>query len=312
MEIYDGIENFKKVHYPVVTSGTFDGVHLGHQKILQKIKEDAKRNNGQTIILTFWPHPKFVLHPEDQSLKLLTTFEEKAELLDRLGIDHLIKIPFTKSFSQTSSDAFIKEILERKLGTKELVIGHDHRFGKNREGSFEYLKANSSKYGFKVIEIPRQDIDHIAISSTKIRSAISNHKIHMAHKLLGRPYSLAGQVVKGNRLGQTIGFPTANIEINQKYKLVPAEGAYAVKITWKEQRYDGMLNIGFRPTLGGSAKTIEVHIFNFNQIIYDEQLKVDFIKLIRKETKFADLEALQSQLKKDLKTAKRILSDPLT
>lgn len=312
MEIHNGIERFKKVGYPVVTSGTFDGVHLGHQKILQKIKEDAKKNHGQTIILTFWPHPKFVLNPEDQSLKLLTTFEEKAELLNDLGIDHLIKIPFTKSFSQTSSDAFIKEILENKLGTKELVIGHDHRFGKNREGSFEYLKANAANYGFKVIEIPRQDIDHIAISSTQIRSAISNHKIHMANKLLGRSYSLSGQVVKGNRLGQTIGFPTANIEVDQNYKLVPADGAYAVRISWKQKHYDGMLNIGYRPTVDGSTKTIEVHIFDFNHSIYGEQLKIDFIKLIRKETKFENLEALKSQLKKDLITAQRILLDPLT
>jgi len=310
MRIYEGIEQFKPVRYPVVTSGTFDGVHLGHQKILQKIKEDARRNHGETVILTFWPHPKLVLNPEDRSLRLLTTFEEKAELLEELGVDHLIKIPFTKKFSQTSSDRFIKEILEKKIATKELVIGYDHRFGRNREGSFDYLKAHASDYGFKVIEIPRQDIDHIGVSSTKIRSAINNHKIHMANKLLGRTYSITGQVVSGNRLGQTIGFPTANIRINHQHKLVPAEGAYAVKVIWKQGQFDGMLNIGFRPTIGGVNKSIEVHIFGFNKDIYDHNLKINFIKLIRKETKFNNLEELRLQLGKDLKRAQKILSNP--
>ena len=197
MKVYHGIEGFEKIGYAVVTSGTFDGVHLGHQKLLKKLSKDAAKNDGETVILTYWPHPRYVLRPHDTSLKLLTTFEEKVELLREYGIDHLIKIPFTKEFSQTTSEEFIRKILVEKINTKELVIGYDHRFGRNREGSFAYLVANAPKYGFKVVEIPEQDIDHIAISSTKIREAISNNKIHIANKLLGRPYSFNGVVVRG-------------------------------------------------------------------------------------------------------------------
>ncbi len=309
MQIYHGAQNFKKIPYPVVTSGTFDGVHLGHQKLLEKITAIAQSKGGETVLLTFWPHPKYVLNPEDSSLKLLTTFSEKASILETSGIDHLIKIPFTKDFSQTSSAQFLQSILVDAIGTEELVIGYDHRFGKNREGSFSYLKANADAYGFKVREIPRQDVDHIGISSTKIRHYIQNNEIHLANKLLGRPYSLTGQVVLGQQIGRTIGFPTANIEIAEDYKLIPPNGAYAVRATFGPRSLNGMMNIGVRPTLGTQPRTIEVHLFDFNDDIYGESLTINIIKQIRPEIKFGDVNELSSRLRNDRIEALTILKN---
>jgi len=299
MNIYHGLEDFKKLEYAVVTSGTFDGVHLGHQKILKRLKEVARKNHGETVLLTYWPHPRLVLYPEETDLKLLNTFEEKAELLREQGIDHLIRLPFTKEFSKTSSEAFIKKILVDQIGTKKLVIGYDHRFGKNREGSFEHLKANSSKYGFDVEEISRQDVEDVAVSSTKIRNGLSEGDVATASHLLGRPYRMLGRVVKGEKIGRMIGFPTANIEIEFKHKLIPANGSYAVKVHQGNNRYNGMLNIGYRPTVGGKLKTIEVNIFDFKKDIYGENIAVDFIDKIRDEKKFEDIEELKNQLQAD-------------
>ncbi len=308
MLIHHGIEQIESIAYPVVTSGTFDGVHLGHQKILQKIKQIAHDHQGESVLLTFWPHPKYVLQNQHQDLKLLTTFDEKAIILEQLGIDHLVKIPFTKEFSQTSSKQFVEDIIVDKLKCKELVIGYDHRFGRNREGSFSYLQQNATDYGFNVREIPRQDIDHIGISSTKIRNYLLNHQVHLANKLLGRSYAIHGEVVKGQQVGRTIGFPTANIEIKEKYKLIPSDGAYAVRVSVGGQMLSGMMNIGLRPTLQGMHKTIEVHIFDFNEDIYNLELGVELVKQIRQEQQFDSLEDLSSQLKKDRETARDILN----
>lgn len=307
MHIYQDTRDFKKIPYAVVTSGTFDGVHLGHQKILEKIKQIARTNHGESVLLTFWPHPKYVLNPGNQGLKLLTTFKEKAEILDALGIDHLVKIPFTKAFSQLTSQEFIKTILVERIGTKELVIGYDHRFGKNREGSFEHLKGNASKYGFKVTEIPRQDIDHIGVNSTKIREYILSNQVHLANRLLGRPYSICGAVTKGQQIGRNIGFPTANIEIAEQYKLIPSNGVYAVRVESPKGHWNGMMNIGVRPTLGTQPKTIEVHLFDFEENIYGEELKVSIIKQIRAEIKFENLEQLAQRLQTDRLEAQSIL-----
>lgn len=308
MKIYHGIEDFKRLEYAVVTSGTFDGVHVGHQKILSRLKEIARKNNGETVVITFWPHPRLVLYPEQTDLKLLNTFEEKAELLRRQGIDHLVRIPFTKEFSNLTSEQFIKMVLVEAIGTKKLVIGYDHRFGKNREGSFEHLKENASVYGFEVEEIPRQDIDHVAVSSTKIRNALLAGDVKTSGELLGRPYSVTGRVIKGEKIGRIIGFPTANIEVDFRHKLIPADGSYAVKILQGGKEYSGMMNIGYRPTVSGKTKTIEVHIFDFNQEIYGEALTVMFIERIRDERKFNDIEALKEQLQKDKEKAKQILN----
>lgn len=308
MNIYHGIEDFKKLDYAVVTSGTFDGVHVGHQKILERLKEVARKNNGETVLLTYWPHPRLVLYPEQTDLKLLNTFEEKAGLLREQGIDHLLRIPFTKDFSNTTSEDFIKKLLVDQIGTKKLVIGYDHRFGKNREGSFEHLKANSSKYGFDVEEISRQDVEDVAVSSTKIRTGLFEGDVATASHLLGRPYRMMGRVVKGEKIGRMIGFPTANIEIEFKHKLVPADGSYAVLVYRDNTPLKGMLNIGNRPTVGGKSRTIEVNLFDFDEDIYGENIAIDFIDRIRNEVKFDDIETLTKQLHKDKEKAIKLLN----
>jgi len=308
MKIYHGIEDFVRLPFAVVTSGTFDGVHLGHQKILSRLREIAEKNNGETVVITFWPHPRLVLHPEDTSLKLLNTFEEKAELLRAQGIQHLVRIPFTKEFSQLSSEAFITQILVDTIGTRKLVIGYDHHFGKNREGSFEQLTLNAPKYGFTVEEIPRQDVDHVGVSSTKIRKALDEGDIDTATHLLGNTYSITGRVVMGDKLGRLLGYPTANIEIDTAYKLVPADGIYAATVQHEHNRYNAMLYIGNRPTINGLKRNIEVNIFDFDRDIYGESLTIHFHKHIRGDIKFNDLEALKAQLHLDKVAALNLLT----
>lgn len=299
MKIYHGIDDFTRLNYAVVTSGTFDGVHVGHQTILHRLAEIASKNNGETVVITFWPHPRLVLHPEDDSLKLLNTFEEKAALLKEHGVQHLIRIPFTKEFSQLTSEQFIRNILVETIGTKKLVIGYDHRFGKNREGSFEQLMLNANQYGFGVEEIPRQDIDHIGVSSTKIRHALEVGDIKTASHLIGRPYTLNGTVMKGDKIGRLMGYPTANIEIDTKYKLIPSDGIYAVTVSHEHDVFQGMLYIGNRPTINGLRRNIEVNIFDFNKEIYGESLTVHLHAYIRGDIKFNDLEELKIQLHQD-------------
>jgi riboflavin kinase/FMN adenylyltransferase len=299
MKIYHSLEDFSRLPFGVVTSGTFDGVHVGHQKILLRLKEVADKHSGETVVITFWPHPRTILKPNEPSLKLLNTFEEKADLLRKFGVQHLIRIPFTKEFSQVTSVDFITQILVDRIGTRKLVIGYDHRFGKNREGSFEQLKLNGPAFGFDVEEISRQDIDHVGVSSTKIRQALEAGDIETANHFLGEPYPLSGRVIKGDKLGRVLGYPTANIDLDSHDKLVPAEGIYAVTVTHESSTYGGMLYIGNRPTVDGSKRSIEVNIFNFDKEIYGETLKLSFQKLLRSDSKFSDLESLKKQLEKD-------------
>jgi riboflavin kinase/FMN adenylyltransferase len=303
MKIYHGPEDFNRLDKAVVTSGTFDGVHVGHQKILRRLKEIAAACNGETVVLTFWPHPRLVLHPEDTGLKLLNTFEEKAELLKEQGVQHLIRIPFTKEFSQLSGEEFISKILVDTIGTKKLVIGYDHHFGKNREGSFEQLKLNAPKYGFEVEEIPRQEVDHLGVSSTAIRKALESGDIETATHLLAKPYSLTGRVVAGDKLGRILGFPTANIDVDTNFKLIPSDGIYAVTVMHEHQSYNGMLYIGNRPTINGSKRNIEVNIFGFNEEIYGQALTINFYKRLRNDIQFHDLEELKAQLFEDKSAA---------
>jgi riboflavin kinase/FMN adenylyltransferase len=309
MRIYYSLDDFAPIKNAVVTSGTFDGVHLGHQKILNRLKEIAGKHLGETVVITFWPHPRLILKPEEDSLRLLNTFEEKADLLKHQGIQHLLRIPFTKEFSQISSQAFIKNILVDTIGTKKLVIGYDHRFGNNREGSFEQLKLNGPTYGFDVEEIERQDVDHIAVSSSKIRYALESGDIETAIHFLGRPYSMTGQVVKGDKLGRVLGYPTANIDLDSRLKLIPSDGIYAVTVKYESTIYKGMLYIGNRPTVNGTKRVIEVNLFDFNKEIYGESLTIYFHSLIRLDSKFQDLEALKKQLHDDKEKALNLLKN---
>ncbi|MFC5408920.1 bifunctional riboflavin kinase/FAD synthetase [Larkinella bovis] len=312
MKIYHGTDFFHPIPYAVVTSGTFDGVHLGHQKILTRLTEIARRGNsqaqeGETVVLTFWPHPRTVVSNDSQGLKLLSTLEEKTELLAEAGIDHLVVIPFTRSFSELSSAEFIQQILVEKIGTKKLVIGYDHHFGRNREGSFDYLKQHAHQYGFEIEEIPRQDVADVGVSSSKIRTALLEGDLKTATKFLGRPYSLSGTIVKGQQLGRTIGFPTANIQVDDPSKLVPANGIYAAEVIYKGEKLGGAMSIGTRPTVGGTHRTIEVFILDFKQEIYGEHLTVRFIEYLRPELKFDGLAALVDQMNLDVEQSRRIL-----
>jgi riboflavin kinase/FMN adenylyltransferase len=312
MKIYHGIEDFVRLECAVVTSGTFDGVHVGHQKILQRLQETAEKMAGETVVITFWPHPRLVLNPLDTHLKLLSTFEEKAERLRTYGVQHLLRIPFTKEFSQLSSGEFIRNILVDAIGTSKLVIGYDHHFGKNREGSFEQLKENGPQYGFEVEEIPRQDVDHIGVSSTKIREALEAGDIQTATHLLGRPYSLAGRVVMGDRIGRTLGYPTANLEIDSANKLIPADGIYAATVLHDHLVFKGMLYIGNRPTIDGLKRNIEVHLFNFNGDLYGETLTVYLHQKTRGDIRFENLDQLKHQLDRDKEeTLKALETIPL-
>jgi len=303
MEIIEGIDLIPDIEEAVVTSGTFDGVHFGHQKILKQIVDLAQQTGGKSVVLTFWPHPRFVLSKGASDLKLLSTFDEKAELLELAGIDYVIKIEFTEAFSQLSSEAFIQDVLVNRLKTKRLVIGYDHRFGKNRTGSFEYLKENSDHFGFSVAEIKRQDIDHVGVSSTKVREALLYGIVDQAAQYLGRNYSFKGVVIEGQKLGSSIGFPTANIYVKETYKLIPKDGVYAVKVKVLGQEWLGMLNIGIRPTIAGAGRSMEVHVFNLEETLYGQEIEIQLVSRLRDEKKFENIEQLKRQLSEDKSSA---------
>lgn len=300
MKVYFGLEEFEKGKKIVATIGTFDGVHIGHKKLLKNLIAHSEKEKGESLLLTFYPHPRMVLFPENNDLKLLNTQEEKIELLDELGIDHLIIHPFTKDFSRLSSTEFIRDILVNTIGVHKLVIGYDHHFGRNREGSYSSLTELSDLYGFGLEEISAEEINDIDISSTKIREALSQGDIETANIYLDNEYSITGKVIEGDQIGRTIGFPTANLILDTKYKLVPLAGVYAVKVLYSGAMLKGMLNIGNRPTVNSTqAVSIEVHIFDFNESIYNEQLTLTFVKRIRDEKKFSNTEELANQLNID-------------
>lgn len=293
----------------MVTTGTFDGVHEGHQKIIKRLKEVAAEIKGETVLLTFYPHPRMVLFPDDAGLKLLTTQEEKILLLERAGVEHLIIHPFSIEFSRLSSVEFVRDVLINKIGTKKLIIGYNHHFGRNREGSFDNLKEFCVAYDFDVEQISAQDVDDVEISSTKIRNALLAGDITTANKYLGYEYFLGGTVVKGKEIGRTINYPTANIEIADKYKQIPADGVYAVTIEYKEEIWKGMMNIGINPTLNATKKTLEVNIFDFDEMIYNSSLRIYFHQRIRDAIKFENLDQLQKQLSVDKETSLHLLNN---
>jgi len=302
VKIFQDLTAINSIPNPVLTIGTFDGVHVGHQKILQQVKKEAEKIGGESVLFTFFPHPRMVLYPESHGLKLLQTQEEKMAKLERVGVENCIVYPFTFDFSRLSAIEFVRDILVNKLQIKKLVIGYDHQFGKNREGNIEFLKEICEVYGFEVIEIPAQDIDAVNVSSTKIRNAILDGDIAKANEYLGEKFELTGTIVHGQAIGKTIGFPTANIQVNSDLKLIPGNGVYAVDVSLKNSHYFGMLNIGNRPTVNDSAdRTIEVHILDFSSEIYAEEITVNFIDKLREEKQFSDLQELQKQLKEDEK-----------
>jgi len=307
LKVTYGLNNFKTISCAVATTGTFDGVHLGHRKILNQLVAKAKKVGGESVLLTFSPHPRIVLQP-DVELELLSSENEKISLLEKTGIDHLIIHPFTREFSRTQSLDFVREFLVNKIGVKHLVIGYDHHFGRNREGSFDHLKEFGPIYGFEVEEIAAFDIDQVNVSSTKIRNALAEGNVELANMYLGAPYSISGRVIKGNQIGRTIGFPTANIECDFMQKLLPADGVYAGKLHVNGHTYNAMANLGSRPTIGSKQRKLEVHCIGTDIHLYESEVRFELYKFLRGIEEFANLDALKKQLEADKKEANLILA----
>ena len=306
MVTVQSISNYDKLHFTAITIGTFDGVHIGHRKILERLINSAKEQDLRSTVLTFFPHPRMVLQ-KDSDIKLLNTLEEKQQILESIGLDYLIVHPFTKKFSRLSATEFVRDILVNELKAKRIVIGYDHRFGRNRNANINDLVAFGSTLDFEVEEIPAQLIDDISVSSTKIRKALEEGNIKTANAYLGYSYMLSGMVKKGKGLGKQLDFPTANLHISEPYKLIPKNGVYVVKATWNGDPVYGMMNIGFNPTVDGKTKSLEIHFFNFDQDLYDRKIRVELIDRIRDEVKFDSLDALREQLEKDKQTSLAII-----
>ncbi|MEQ8323480.1 MAG: bifunctional riboflavin kinase/FAD synthetase [Vicingaceae bacterium] len=307
LKVYRHLDEFYGALNPVLTIGTFDGVHLGHQKILKSVEEAAQEIAGESVLLSFFPHPRMVLEPQDKNIQLLNSLDEKISLLKRSGLQHLILHPFDKGFSEMSAEQFIKDIIIDRIKTHKVVIGYDHHFGHDRSGSLDQLREQGLKHNFEVEEIPAADIKKVSISSTKIRNALLEGNVTLANRFLGYHYFMRGTVVEGDRIGRSMNFPTANIYIEEKHKLIPKNGVYAVHVENRGILMKGMLNIGRRPTLPGKDFSIEVHIFDFNKEIYNETIQVELIERIRDEKKFDDLKSLEEQLNKDKEIALSIL-----
>lgn len=308
MEVFQNLSHFKDLSLQTaITIGTFDGVHLGHRTILERLINTAKSTGLKSAVLTFFPHPRMVLQ-QDADIKLLNTLEEKTQMLEALGLDYLVVHPFTEAFSKLSPTAFVHDLLIDGLKAKIIIIGYDHRFGQNRTAGIQDLRAFGAKLNFEVEEIPAQEVDAVSISSTKIRKALLHGDIATANRYLGAPYPLTGTVTPGKKLGQKIGFPTANLHIAEAYKLIPQNGVYVVKSTLGSKVYFGMMNIGLRPTVGGTQRTIEVHFFDFHGDLYNTKIQVGLLHRLRNEHKFSSVTALQEQLNKDKAHSLALLS----
>jgi len=306
--VHQNINRFKAIN-PVVTIGTFDGVHRGHRKVIAQLNSLAAKAGGESVIFTFYPHPRLVVSKQEHNLRLLTTLDEKIELLGKSGIDHLVIFPFTPQFAALTYREFVQNILLEKLGLHTLVVGHDHRFGKNREGTFENLLALSKQTGFKLERIDALLVDEVDVSSTKIRNALQQADVARANHYLGYTFSLKGTVTKGNQIGRKIGFPTANIEASDPNKLIPAKGVYAISTNIDGQIYPAMLNIGYRPTVNSNAdnRTIEAHILGFDADIYQKEITLFFHEHVRAEQRFNSIDELKLQLETDKKKISEIL-----
>ncbi|MFZ4263706.1 bifunctional riboflavin kinase/FAD synthetase [Sphingobacterium sp. HJSM2_6] len=315
MKIYRNLEEFQALDFAIVTIGTFDGVHVGHQKILHKLVELAKHNTGETVLLTFYPHPRLIINPDDDSLRLINDIDEKVERLALAGIDHLIITPFTRDFSNQTPEDYISNVLVNKIGCKKIVIGYDHHFGKDRKGTIKDLIHNSEIFDYSVEEIPEQDIEHVAVSSTRIRESLIKGDIDTANKYLGYSFELTGTVIRGDQIGREIGFPTANIHVHESHKLIPAYGIYAVEVEIYPRTADiktgeyfqpiperiaqGMCYIGTRPTIDGMNRKIEVNLLDFNDDLYTKTIRIKFLKFIRHDQWFESLELMREQIALD-------------
>ena len=307
MKVFTTISDYPSENKSIVTIGTFDGVHLGHRVILKRMKEIAKKTKGKSVLLTFSPHPRHVLHKDNQDMKLITTLQEKQDLINQAGLDNLVIHEFTKKFSRIKPVNFVRDILVEQLNVHTLVIGYDHHFGRNREGSIQELTTLADLYDFNIEKIDPQYFEDVTVSSSKIRKLIEKGEMVKAKQYLGYEFMLNGKVIKGNSLGKTINFPTANIVVENKWKILPADGVYAVKIVLEAKEYKGMMNIGQKPTVDGNGISLEVNIFDFNQDIYGKGIEIRFVKRIRDERKFEDLQALKKQLLIDKNKAIQIL-----
>ena len=299
MKIYQCIQDFEKVKHPIVTIGTFDGVHLGHQAIFSRMKEEARKTGGETVVITFFPHPRLVLYQDSVNLKFINTREKKIERLEKIGIDHLVIIPFTKEFAQNSSEQFITNYVVKYIHPAKFIIGYDHHFGKNREGNIALLERLKERFGYEVEEVPPLYVDGAPVSSTRIRNLLHEGNVKEANRMLGYDYAITGEVVRGKALGRKIGYPTANLELPNEYKLIAANGVYACRVLIGNRTFKGMGNIGVRPTIDHGDLTIEVNIFNFDEDIYGEKITIEFVDRLRDEKKFENIEALKAQLAKD-------------
>lgn len=298
MEEHKGADAFHSARHTVVTIGTFDGVHVGHQKIIERLVSTAKASNLESVILTFFPHPRMVLQ-KDRDIKLINTIEERKEILEGSGIDHLVIHPFTRQFSRLTAQEFVYEVLVKRLKVRKVIIGYDHRFGRNRTANIEDLRIYGEQYNFEVEEISKQDIEEVAVSSTKIRKALLEGKVEKANKFLSYTYSLTGEVVKGKGLGKRFNYPTANLEVKEDYKLIPSNGVYVVRALIEGARFFGMMNIGFNPTVGGTRKTIETYFFELDTDLYGRTLTIELLTRIRDEKKFDSTEDLKTAMKQD-------------
>jgi riboflavin kinase/FMN adenylyltransferase len=309
VRVFQGFDELEKIPNPVLTIGTFDGVHLGHQRIIQQLNEEAQKHGGESVLFTFYPHPRMVLFPDSHGLKLLQTQVEKIEKLERMGLQNVIVHPFTKEFSRLTAVEFVRDYLVNKLNVKTIVIGYDHQFGKNREGSLELLKDLGPVYDFNVIEIAAQDIDDVNVSSTKIRNALSTGNIETANLFLGAPFELNGTVIPGKQVGRKIGFPTANMDLGSSVKIIPAAGVYLVRTVLQNRaEYFGMMNIGVNPTVRDTDEvSIEVNLLDFSGNLYGRELQVKVLTRLRDELKFNSLEDLKIQLSKDEHTVRNLL-----
>ncbi len=298
MKLFHSINDFQSTKKTILTLGTFDGVHIGHKKILERITQNTENGKYESLVLTFFPHPRMVLQ-EKSEIRLLNTIDEKIKLLEATGIENLVVHPFNESFSRLTAEEFVSTILVDKFQIQKIIIGHDHRFGRNRTANIDDLIAFGIEYGFEVEQISAEEIQDVSVSSTKIRKALNEGNMALANEYLGYSYFLNGTIVKGKQLGRTIGFPTANIHIEEDYKLIPKIGVYVVKAIVNEETVYGMMNIGFNPTVNGDKQTIEVHLFNFDKDIYDQNIEVCLLHYIREEQKFSSLDALKAQLNQD-------------